>query len=422
VDAPDPQVSVIITTYNRGDLVRRQLHHLTRQDVAAGVFEVIVSDDGSSDDTRSIVDSFAGRLPVAYHFQEDLGFRANHARNAGARLARGQVLVFLDAGALPGPGFVAAHLAAHADPAVRRAVVGYGHGFGANLANIAGLDDAIDRLPTLAAVAERFAGHPEFRDGRYDRMAAVGFVMDRDPLPWQLFFTFNCSVRAADFWSIGAFDETFVQWGGEDLEIGYRMARAGLSFVFSQDAWVVEWPHGREMGDRMRTFYENMLIFLAKFTEPAVELGVLAIRDTRFWEWPDWYVEVQAEADRVRTLNVCRQIEAAPYGGRVAVFGCGPQVPADLAGGAILCDFDAAMVDAATRDGRHSGRHAIGLRTTLPDQSVDRVLITSRLAGLWPRWGAEILAEARRIGRKVEVLHDVDASVNLSTAGEAGNE
>jgi len=79
-------------------------------------------------------------------------------------------------------------------------------------------------------------------------------------------------------------------------------------------------------------------------------------------------------------------------------------------------------VDAATRDGRHSGRHAIGLRTTLPDQSVDRVLITSRLAGLWPRWGAEILAEARRIGRKVEVLHDVDASVNLSTAGEAGNE
>ncbi|NUR30412.1 MAG: glycosyltransferase, partial [Catenulispora sp.] len=130
VEAPDPQISVIITTYNRGDLVRRQLHHLTRQTVPAGTFEVIVSDDGSSDDTKSIVDAYADRLPLTYHFQEDLGFRACLARNTGARLARGQVLVFLDSGALPGPGFVAGHLAAHADPLVRHAVAGYGHGFG----------------------------------------------------------------------------------------------------------------------------------------------------------------------------------------------------------------------------------------------------------------------------------------------------
>ncbi len=45
--------------------------------------------------------------------------------------------------------------------------------------------------------------------------------------------------------------------------------------------------------------------------------------------------------------------------------------------------------------------HAIGLHTPLEDHSVDVVVLTSRLAGLWERWCLPILAEARRIGREV---------------------
>jgi hypothetical protein len=70
----------------------------------------------------------------------------------------------------------------------------------------------------------------------------------------------------------------------------------------------------------------------------------------------------------------------------------------------VLFDFDRAVLDRALADGRHQGHHAIGLRTPLADGSVDRVLITSRLAGLWGRWGDDVLAEALRIGRHAPVF------------------
>jgi hypothetical protein len=55
----------------------------------------------------------------------------------------------------------------------------------------------------------------------------------------------------------------------------------------------------------------------------------------------------------------------------------------------------------ALADGRHTGYQLIGIRTPLRTGSVDTVIITSRLGGLWDRWGEQVLAEAHRIGRQV---------------------
>ncbi|GAA2705451.1 hypothetical protein ACFY2R_19315 [Micromonospora olivasterospora] len=52
-------------------------------------------------------------------------------------------------------------------------------------------------------------------------------------------------------------------------------------------------------------------------------------------------------------------------------------------------------------DPAYPTHHAVGIRTVLPADAVDVVLVTSRLAPLWRRWRAHILAEARRIGRSV---------------------
>ncbi|GIF06887.1 hypothetical protein [Actinoplanes siamensis] len=57
-----------------------------------------------------------------------------------------------------------------------------------------------------------------------------------------------------------------------------------------------------------------------------------------------------------------------------------------------------------TRDGAPQGFHSIGVRTPLPDQSVDVVLNTAGLRGLWHRWNLDVLAEARRIGREARAL------------------
>lgn len=84
------RVSVIIPTYNRADLIERSIESVlaqTYQDV-----EIIVVDDGSTDDTRQVVTSYGDR--VGYIFQQRAG--ASAARNLGVLNSSGEYLMFLD--------------------------------------------------------------------------------------------------------------------------------------------------------------------------------------------------------------------------------------------------------------------------------------------------------------------------------------
>jgi hypothetical protein len=107
---------------------------------------------------------------------------------------------------------------------------------------------------------------------------------------------------------------------------------------------------------------------------------------------------------QARDLDVRAEIEAAAAGlaagTRLVIFGCGPSVPRSLPSAALL-DFDADLLVGATADGTHTGYHAIGLRTALPTKSADVVIVTSRLGGLWPRYGSQIMREAGRVGQRV---------------------
>jgi glycosyltransferase involved in cell wall biosynthesis len=408
-DTGTPEVSVVIPTYNRGPLIRRMLEQMARQDLPVDRFEVIVADDGSSDDTREVVAQFADRLRVSYHFQEDRGMRVGLARNEGARLATAPVLVFLDGGAMVGPDFVRLHLAAHSDPSVRRVVSGYAWGYNPVIPPVPGLAEALDKLPP-EEVLEQFRDNPDLRDVRHSSLEAHDFVLERLPLAWRLFFTNNCSVRTEDFWAVGGFDEAFVLWGGEDLELGLRLERHGLTPYLLREAWVIEWPHERSMADRWQELIGNMVYFLRKFPEPAVELGCLLVERDEYFRWEQDYLDLEEWTRQARGLDVSEEIadalgRAAP-GDRVAVFGCGGVLPPGLAG-ADIADFDQDLLNIAARAAGATGHHSMGIRTVLPDQSVDVVIVTSRLAGLWDRWGESVLIEARRIGGKVDVFREV---------------
>ena len=78
---------------------------------------------GSSEPTMDVIDEFRDRLRLRYHYQEDLGNRTPTARNAGARLASGSIIAFMDTGTLAGPDFVRAHREANAGAS--HAVIGY---------------------------------------------------------------------------------------------------------------------------------------------------------------------------------------------------------------------------------------------------------------------------------------------------------
>ncbi|MFC6087707.1 glycosyltransferase [Saccharothrix lopnurensis] len=403
--ANGPRVAVVVPTYDREALVRATLEALTRQGVPASEFEVVVSDDGSSDGTRGVVEGFADRLRVRYSFQEDLGFRAAAARNAGVGLTTAPVLVFVDAGVVPGPDFLAAHLAVHeSDPGRPAAVIGYTFGYRP--------DEPAPATGAGPTSPEELVRHhrdaPDFRDARHLAFERFGFDLGRCTVPWQWFWSVNCSVRAEDFHAVGGFDEGFRSWGGEDLELAFRLFRHGVGFAVSRDAWAVEAPHPKDSSSNPESNAANVLLFLRLHPEPVVEL---------LWAWftrpraglvvdHEWNVEDEHllfldALDRSRSADVdgAADLLPAPAGRKVAVFGCGRDVRAWPAS-AVLFDFDPEVVAAAGC----GVRHAIGIRTPLPDDSVDLVVITPRLGELWGRWGDAVLREAHRIGTEVTIL------------------
>jgi glycosyltransferase involved in cell wall biosynthesis len=85
-----PLVSVIIPTYNRGWIVREAIDSVLSQDFHD--FELIVVDDGSTDDTADILKDYRARITVLT--QSNRGVSA--ARNQGVRSSSGQYIAFLD--------------------------------------------------------------------------------------------------------------------------------------------------------------------------------------------------------------------------------------------------------------------------------------------------------------------------------------
>jgi glycosyltransferase involved in cell wall biosynthesis len=399
-----PQASVVIPTYNRSDKLSKTLETLTEQDIDPSRFEVIIADDGSSDDTADVVKSFAGRLRLKYYFQEDEGFRAGAARNGGARLAAAPLLIFLDSGTLAGPGLVSGHLAVHAAGEGRRAVIGYCYGYDAFREDL-WVPDSFDALRPTEIVRLNHK-NAEFADIREIDYARFGSDPMKWPLPWLFFFTMNCSVPVNDFWAAGGFDEMFRSWGVEDIELGYRLYHNGSTIVLTRDAWTIEVPAERPVKRLLYSLMRNGRLFLDKSREPYIELLHDAYLCIRFGSLLDESLELERWTQAARELDVQAEIKAAAAGlaagTRLAIFGCGPSVPESLPSAALL-DFDADLLARATAGGTHTGYHAIGLHTALPAKSADVVIVTSRLSGLWPRFGDQITREAARVGQRVVV-------------------
>jgi len=86
-----PYFTIVIPSYNRGHIVGRAIESVLNQSYSD--FEIIVVDDGSTDNTKEVVCQYMDSR-IHYFFQENSGVSA--ARNTGSKLAKGDYLVFLD--------------------------------------------------------------------------------------------------------------------------------------------------------------------------------------------------------------------------------------------------------------------------------------------------------------------------------------
>src|SRR5436305_8400951 len=89
-------VSVIISTYNRCEMLPAALESILAQETAGTRYELIVVDNNSTDKTREVVESFIarGHANLRYVFEGKQGL--SHARNAGIAAARAPIIAFTD--------------------------------------------------------------------------------------------------------------------------------------------------------------------------------------------------------------------------------------------------------------------------------------------------------------------------------------
>lgn len=263
--------SVVVPTYNRSRLLELTLAALGRQDLPGDQFEVLVVDDGSSDDTAAVARGFGDRLDLRYFFQADEGYRLARARNVGIEHARGEICLFVDSGVLLHTGCLRAHVDDHAAAPEPAVVNGYVYCF--NLDNddaerIRAFVDVDDIDTTIAAMAARGAW-PDLREAFYTRYTDhFGHV----PAPWLMAWGCHLSARTEQLRAVGRCDEAFRRWGGEDLDLAYRLHRDGARFRVNRAASSIHYPHHKDHSDNARSARRNYAYIAGKYRTPITRL------------------------------------------------------------------------------------------------------------------------------------------------------
>ena len=105
-------VSLIVTTYQRPHHLRCSLRSIALQRSYPDRFELIVTDDGSLDETPAVVEQFAARVsfPVTLVSHRHDEFRVARCRNNGVAVSRASYLLFLDGDCVAPPDHLAWHL------------------------------------------------------------------------------------------------------------------------------------------------------------------------------------------------------------------------------------------------------------------------------------------------------------------------
>ncbi|MFB0617864.1 glycosyltransferase [Streptomyces sp. AGS-58] len=271
--AGEVSVSVVVPTRDRTTRLLLTLTALAHQTMDRERFEVILVDDADdgADDVpgRGAVEQVLSAGPAGLPVRRAAtgGRGAACARNSGARLARGEVLLFLDDDTLATPGLLEAHLAAHQDAGA--AVV---HGGVTDLSAFAmtpdprlleaALTGARGRRIEPGTVADLGSRVPLLgpRLSFIERTARrVTRSPDHAALRWLSCIGTNTSIRRTVFEGVGGFDEHYGElWGGEDLELGLRLSASGSTFE-PLDATAYHLPTARrDTGDLLPRFWRRV--------------------------------------------------------------------------------------------------------------------------------------------------------------------
>jgi GT2 family glycosyltransferase len=212
------KLSVVIGTRNGADTIGEQLDALASQG-SRHQPEVVVSDNGSTDDTAAVAERYSDRFERLIVVDSSEVAGASHARNVGAAAATGDYLLFCDDDDVVAPGWLDAMAA------------------------------ALERHPFVAARLDHRHLNPSWT------VFAYGEPQEHE-LPGRSFLPYawggSIGIRRDIHVAIGGFDERYRQ-SGEDNDYCYRIQLAGTPLHFASEA-AVYYRHRRDERAIFRQF------------------------------------------------------------------------------------------------------------------------------------------------------------------------
>ncbi len=227
------RATVIVSTWNRCEVLERLLAALGKQTLANTEYQVVVCDSESTDGTKNAVEAAAEKYGNV-HYANVAENNPCAKRNEGIRRARADIVILLDDDVVPEPGFVETHVRAHE--------AGSGVVFCGQI-----------RYPVEWVKRSNYF---RFRDRRH--LGPTRQELDPKDIPFRNLVTMNLSFKRSEVLPrVGYFSDEFAHcYGGDDYEFGYRIARSNLRIQYLPDA--IGYHH--EWGGSLRMHFHKLYI------------------------------------------------------------------------------------------------------------------------------------------------------------------
>jgi glycosyltransferase involved in cell wall biosynthesis len=270
------EISAIVTTRNRAELLRRVLEAFRAQTLAPHRWELVVVDDGSTDGTADVLRACEGALPLRAVYQRHAGLGA--ARSHGVLAAWSPITVLLDDDDLPAPDFLAEHLGAHRrHPDPRLAVLNH-----------------TEWAPDL-----NISPVMEYVTGAGGQLFSYADLTSGELLDFTYFWGGRVSCKRQLLWEHGLFNPVF-RFGCEDIELAYRLSKVGLRVLYHAPA-VTRMARPITFDDfceRLRLQGRSQRVFGRLHDDPWVRAWTRTDNAAARWQAVQPYVEVGLRAAR----------------------------------------------------------------------------------------------------------------------------
>ncbi|NMH29227.1 glycosyltransferase family 2 protein [Flavobacterium silvaticum] len=218
------KVSVIISTYNKEEWLRKVLVGFSVQ--TEKDFEIVIADDGSTESTKAIIDSFSGKFqnPIIHVWQPDNGFQKPMILNRAIVKSNADYLIFTDGDCIPRNDFVETHVSFRQK----------GHFLSGGYLKLPMLvsegisDDDIRNQHCFDLVWLHQKGLP--KSTKNNKLAAKGQwakLMNHITPTRATWNGHNASGWKSDLVSVNGFNQDMA-YGGEDRELGERLFHIGI--------------------------------------------------------------------------------------------------------------------------------------------------------------------------------------------------